>query len=145
MFQLFVKTKPVSQNNRRRKIPDYQFRLNTALQGKYGIPLIPFGVDQSLYGIVYLFANYPTRMDSDNLSKPLWDALQGILYQDDVNIRLRVAGIITRDEYDNYPIDPDWDAQFILEIENFFGSEDKEMIFIQIDDIDVNYYKFQMG
>ncbi len=32
-------------------------------------------------------------MDADNLSKPIWDALEGVLYKDDSIIKYRTAGI----------------------------------------------------
>jgi hypothetical protein len=49
---------------------------------------------QPLYGIVYYLPARPTELDADNLSKPIWDALQGICYDDDKRVRHRRAGII---------------------------------------------------
>lgn len=51
-------------------------------------------LDTPLYGIVYYFHNQPNQLDADNLSKPIWDALEGIAYQDDLIIQLRHAGVI---------------------------------------------------
>jgi hypothetical protein len=47
-----------------------------------------------LYGIVYYFHNKPNQLDADNLSKPIWDALKGLVYDDDLIIQLRHAGVI---------------------------------------------------
>lgn len=47
-----------------------------------------------LYGKVYYFHRENTRLDADNLSKPVWDALEGLAYEDDSVIKLRHAGII---------------------------------------------------
>ena len=32
--------------------------------------------------------------DADNISKPVWDALEGLAYSDDKSIKLRSAGIV---------------------------------------------------
>ena len=141
MFQLVYRTRPVSQNNRRGKIPAYRFRLDRAFNLKYP-NLNMFGQNENLYGIVYYLANFPTRRDSDNLSKPLWDALQGVLYENDNKIRLRIAGILTRDEYDNYAIDPGWNYNIIYTVEWFFRSRFRELIYIEVDTVDLPYYKF---
>lgn len=34
-----------------------------------------------------------TQLDADNLSKPIWDALRGIAFKDDFQIRFRSAGL----------------------------------------------------
>jgi hypothetical protein len=50
-----------------------------------------------LYGIVYYFVRgyRPTNdADADNVSKRVWDALEGVAYQDDEVVRLRIAGVI---------------------------------------------------
>lgn len=50
-------------------------------------------VSHDLYGIVYYFHKKHNQLDADNLSKPIWDALEGILYEDDSIIKYRSAGI----------------------------------------------------
>jgi len=47
-----------------------------------------------LYGLVYYLHAKPTQMDADNVSKPVWDALEGIGYRDDEVIKHRRAGLI---------------------------------------------------
>ena len=49
-------------------------------------------LEENLYGIAYYFHKRPTEMDADNLSKPIWDALETILYEDDRAIKIRYAG-----------------------------------------------------
>ena len=50
----------------------------------------------NLYGVVYCFYrayNAFTDADADNISKPIWDCLgEAFLYQDDKQVRFRVAG-----------------------------------------------------
>jgi len=53
-------------------------------------------LDGLLYGIVlYIRLGYsPTNdADADNISKPVWDVLEGEAYDDDKSIRLRLAGV----------------------------------------------------
>jgi Holliday junction resolvase RusA-like endonuclease len=50
-------------------------------------------LDGDLHGIVYYFHRVATTLDVDNMSKPIWDALNTIAYPDDRNIKLRIAGV----------------------------------------------------
>jgi Holliday junction resolvase RusA-like endonuclease len=50
--------------------------------------------NEELYGLVYYFRKTNTGTDADNISKPIWDCLKGILFDDDKQIKLRTAGII---------------------------------------------------
>lgn len=61
-------------------------------------------LENELYGIVYYIRPRPTNLDADNLSKPIWDALNGITYKDDKQIKHRRASII---EADNFSITSD--------------------------------------
>ena len=50
-----------------------------------------------LYGAVYWFVRPYRRHihpDADNLSKKVWDALEGSAYADDKQVRLRIAAVI---------------------------------------------------
>lgn len=49
---------------------------------------------EPLYGVVYYFYNRNNQLDADNLSKPIWDALEGLAFDDDFLIRIRHAGIV---------------------------------------------------
>ena len=51
-------------------------------------------LEDDLYGVVYYFQKKETGTDADNISKPIWDCLKGILFVDDKKVRLRIAGII---------------------------------------------------
>jgi len=44
-------------------------------------------VSNDLYGVVYYFHKTHNQLDADNLSKPIWDALEGVLYEDDSIIK----------------------------------------------------------
>lgn len=45
-----------------------------------------------LYGMVYHFYKKDLFQDADNISKPIWDSLISIVYSDDKQIKLRIAG-----------------------------------------------------
>lgn len=50
-----------------------------------------------LYGVVYWFVrSYKrhTHPDADDLSKKVWDALEGLAYPDDKQVRLRLAAVV---------------------------------------------------
>lgn len=53
--------------------------------------------DALLYGVIYWFVRPYRRHghpDADNLSKRVWDALEGLAYADDKQVRLRAAAVI---------------------------------------------------
>jgi Holliday junction resolvase RusA-like endonuclease len=49
---------------------------------------------EPLYGVVYYFHKRNNQLDADNLSKPIWDALEGVVFGDDLLIQIRHAGIV---------------------------------------------------
>ena len=54
----------------------------------------------------YFVRHYDPRRhgDADNVSKPTWDALEGLAYDDDHRVRLRIAAVIEMEpEEDGYP------------------------------------------
>ncbi len=46
-----------------------------------------------------------TNQDADNLSKPVWDSLQSVLYRDDSCIKLRIAGTFDTSKNDFQTLD----------------------------------------
>jgi hypothetical protein len=49
---------------------------------------------EPLYGVVYYFHNRHNQLDADNLSKPIWDALEGLAFEDDLLIQIRHSGVV---------------------------------------------------
>jgi hypothetical protein len=49
-------------------------------------------LEGELYATLYYFYNKDLRLDTDNLSKPIWDCLCGFLFDDDQQIKIRIAG-----------------------------------------------------
>jgi len=59
-----------------------------------------------LYGIIYYFhreVKKGNQVDADNISKPVWDSLKNVIYTDDAQIKLRIAGTydLTENYYEN--------------------------------------------
>jgi len=79
---------PVSVNARSKS--KYKQALVTALTRTHPTPPTLTG---RLYGFAYYFHKQKTQLDADNLSKPIWDALNGHLYSDDKQIGIRYSGI----------------------------------------------------
>lgn len=50
-------------------------------------------IDHDLYAVSYYFYKNRLQIDADNLSKPIWDALQTTIYRDDKVIKLRFSGV----------------------------------------------------
>ncbi|WP_338876519.1 RusA family crossover junction endodeoxyribonuclease [Spirosoma sp. SC4-14] len=67
----------------------YQKRLVTAFQASCP-QHSPLSTD--LYGLVYHFFRRDIGIDADNLSKPVWDTLKGLLFDDDSQVKMRIAG-----------------------------------------------------
>lgn len=60
----------------------------------------------NLYGIIYYFhreVKKGNQVDADNISKPVWDSLKDVIYADDAQIKLRIAGTydLTENYYEN--------------------------------------------
>lgn len=87
MYSFIVSTQPKSHNSRKPLI--YQNRLKVAFSASYPVH-IPVKTD--LYGLVYHFFRRDIGIDADNLSKPIWDALRGVLFDDDKQVKMRIAG-----------------------------------------------------
>lgn len=104
MIQLSHPGKPLSQNARNSKrLANYKKALLNSLNAQCpGWIKVP---DMKLYGVIYWLCSKTYNRDSDNISKPAWDALNQSLYSDDRWIRLRAAGIMKYGEEDFSVID----------------------------------------
>ena len=83
---------PLSYNSKRKDV--YQEKIRSAFLRKFkgNVPKFPTGIE--LYAKAFFFTSDGVNVDTDNISKPIWDALNGLLYDDDRNIVLRMASVI---------------------------------------------------
>lgn len=50
--------------------------------------------DGELYAAIYYFHKVPATQDADNISKPILDSLEGLMYADDRVVKFRQAAMI---------------------------------------------------
>ena len=101
-------------------------------------------LEGELYGIVYYFVNRKTDVDADNISKPIWDSLEGIAYADDKIIKMRYSGIYNLREISIGEIDisniPDVVFDNFME---FIDNED-HVLYIELGRFDRSMFKFNI-
>lgn len=89
----------------------------------------------SLYGTVYYFYRKELGLDADNISKPIWDCLQGIAYDDDKQIQFRIAAknqvrensLIIQEDLQNLP------EAILSAFDEFFGdSNAQHLVYVEL-------------
>ncbi|MEK7395728.1 MAG: RusA family crossover junction endodeoxyribonuclease, partial [Candidatus Poribacteria bacterium] len=102
-------------------------------------------LEGNLYGVVYYFHRVPTQIDADNISKPIWDALNEIAFQDDRNIVLRIAGVFNLNLEQIDVIDlsqmPDLVLDDFSEMINENGGKQR-IIYVEIGKLNYNLFRF---
>ena len=90
MYSFVVSTKPKSYNSKdKKKALEYQIQMQVAFAKSYPRHSL---LTEDLYGMIYHFFRRNIGIDADNLSKPVWDGLKGIVFEDDKQVKLRIAG-----------------------------------------------------
>ena len=99
-------------------------------------------MDGVLYGIVYYFHKRNNQLDADNLSKPVWDALEGVAFNDDRSIQLRHAGVVDLRSTDMTAFDlsrmPDMVADSFIEM---IGTED-HVLYVEFGGLHQRMFRF---
>lgn len=89
------KSTPVSNNSSdSKKRERYKGTIVEAFSRNYNGKVPKFRKGIELYGQVYFFTSDGTDLDADNISKPVWDALIGTIYEDDKQIVQRTSTVI---------------------------------------------------
>ena len=83
---------PLSYNSRNKAT--YQSQIRSAFLRKFRGTVPTFAPTEELYARVYFFTSDGVNVDCDNISKPIWDAVNGLVYVDDRNIVMRTAAVI---------------------------------------------------
>lgn len=83
---------PLSYNSRNKAV--YQNLIRAAFLRKYRGAVPCFSTADELYARVYFFTSDGVNVDADNISKPIWDAVNGMVYIDDRKIVMRTAAVI---------------------------------------------------
>lgn len=92
---------PASYNTQGAKKVAYKNNLQSAYNRKYKGKLN----DTDLYGVIYHFFRKDIDLDADNLSKPVWDSLSTLAFNDDKQIICRTAISVDLNKYDANIID----------------------------------------
>jgi|WetSurMetagenome_2_1015567.scaffolds.fasta_scaffold663494_1 Holliday junction resolvase RusA-like endonuclease len=140
MYVFLCNLKPHSFNKRHKE--KYKEHYKSELQKafyKYNFEVSP--LEGNLYGVVYYFHNVLTQLDADNISKPIWDALEAVVYSDDKEIKLRIAGVfdLISESIETLKI-----PQSVLD--DFLGmiDEGKEhILYVEIGSLDYSLFKFE--
>lgn len=86
---------PLSYNSRdKEKKSEYREQIRSAFQRKYKGRVPAFPANEELYARVYFFTSSGVNVDCDNISKPIWDAVNALVYVDDRKIVMRTAAVI---------------------------------------------------
>lgn len=138
---------PISQNSRSStKLATYSNIIVNAFSNQYRRQF-SFNAKE-IYGIVYYLRLRSYGIDADNVSKPLWDSINTTYYDDDRQIKIRIAGVLTLDNFNTFRLKrfnslrkPD--QQKVID---FFSGKlgYKHMLFIQMNDILPKHYKFRI-
>jgi len=121
---------------------NYIDALQTALTS-YNVVANPYS-DTELYGIVYYFFNKNSGTDADNISKPIWDCLKGILFEDDKLIKLRTAGAFDLTKNDLSVIDfSGVKGEVVADMLDAFDNDD-HIVYIECGALDFSMFKFNL-
>jgi hypothetical protein len=141
-FVCAVQPLSVNAKSSAAKRATYRERLAAAFDRARGGSRRPSG---PCYGIVYYFPKGRSTTDADNISKPLWDALRGVAYEDDAVLRFRQAGVIDTSETDMSELDltnmPDEAAERLLEL----VGEGEHTLYIEIGSLRADMFVFGLA
>jgi len=99
---------------------------------------------EELYGIAYYFHLNSITTDADNISKPIWDCLTDFLYEDDRQIKLRIAGCFDTRKKDFEILDVSGvSGEVIAELVDAISSEE-HILYIECGTLRDNMYKFNL-
>jgi hypothetical protein len=122
-----------------RSLQKYKQNIQDAFRACYENPA---PLDGSLYGRIYYFHKDRTELDADNMSKPIWDALETVAYLDDRMIKLRSAGIwdlraASIEILDLSQMPDTLFADFIQMID-----EEDHILYVEVGELDYSLFRF---
>ena len=105
MICFIVTTKPRSFNNWSRYDSKGQAYMQTVTATFVSAHPTHQKLNGDLYGVIYYFYKEDRNHDADNISKPVWDCLTDVMYVDDKQVRVRVAGVFNLKRHDIQTLD----------------------------------------
>ena len=139
-----IKQPPSINSFNMRKRMDYTSELRSAFQTFHSSSR-PLSGD--LYGIIYYFhrkVRKGNQVDADNISKPVWDSLKDVIYADDAQIKLRIAGTydLTENYYENLNV-KNLSQQIQDELNEAFENE-AHILYIECGNLEDKMYQFNL-
>lgn len=139
-----IPRKPKSYNNWKLSDPKAQAYLKDILKAFVKFYPNHKKLVGDLYGTIYYFyRNFHEgkRQDADNISKPVWDCLTNILYLDDKQVRLRVAGIVDLEKENimQWNLPPAIIEHFISAVDNY-----QHFIYVECGNLTGGMYQFNL-
>lgn len=100
------KATPFSYNSTDNKKRDkYVQLIRDTFDKEYNGKVPKYRKGNELYGQVCFFTSEGTDLDADNISKPVWDALEGLVYDNDKQIVMRKSTVIYKAKHDLIALD----------------------------------------
>lgn len=140
-----IKRQPKSYNNWKINSPRGQHYVSDIRQSFSNLNQNLAQQTGDLYGIAYYFHSINYDIDADNISKPIWDSLTGFLYQDDSQVKLRIAGSIDLNQNDFNLLDISGvPGNIVVELIDAINNE-QHIVFIECGSLEMDMYKFNLG
>ena len=142
MVNFILKGRPLSYNSCKGNKRDiYKIALVTSFTNYNPTHTI---FTENLYANIYYFFNKDLELDADNLSKPVWDCLNGFLYNDDEQIKIRTAGSFNLTNGDYSVLDfSGLKGQLIIDLLEAFESEE-HIVYIECGQFKPSMLKFNI-
>lgn len=142
MYNFVFKGRPQSYNNNTGALKSkYKAALEQSLWAyNAGLQLL----HNDLYAVVYHFFYVDLCIDTDNLSKPVWDSLNGILYNDDKQIKVRIAGSfnLTAGDYNRMDF-TGLQGKVVVDLLDALDNED-HVVYVECGNLGMKMYKFNL-
>ncbi len=142
MYNFILKNRPLSYNScKGSKKINYRNVIHNAFVGYNPDYTLMTG---EIYATIYYFFNKNLDLDTDNLSKPVWDSLCNFLYNDDQQIKIRIAGSfdLSTDDYSIIDLS-DLQGDLIVDLLDSFDSED-HTVYIECGNYKPSLLKFNI-
>lgn len=110
--------------------------------------------DEYRYGIIYYFVQgYSPATDADagNVSKRIWDGLQGTAYRDDHVVRFQIAGLIETGQARSHGVAfehldlTDVPEAALVRLLELVGGGAKHVIYVEIGPVQPSMFAFNLG
>lgn len=142
MTNFILKDRPLSYNScRGKKKTKYKTELIRSLVS-YDSSYTKLCGD--LYATIYYFFRKNLYLDVDNISKPVWDCLTGVLFNDDNQIKIRTAGSFDLSVGDFNVIDMSGlHGNLVADLLEAFEEED-QIVYVECGNFRPSMFKFNI-